>query len=314
MSFNKKRILLTCPPMIGMLKSFEHIFEELRWEVVVPDFVQTMTENALCNLLPQYEGWIIGDDPATRRVLEAGRKGALRAAVKWGVGTDNVDFTACEQLGISISNTPRMFGAEVADLAMCYILGLARDAFLIDREVRKGRWYKPAGVSLRDCTLGLVGLGDIGSNVAARAHAHGMQIYAWDPYVTSVPQEVNFLNEWPDGIEDCDFLVFTCSLSQSTRHMISRDTLSKCKRGVRIVNVSRGPLIDELALIEGLQTGQVTSAALDVFESEPLSESSPLLDFKNCILGSHNGSNTHQAVTRASMAAIEILREQLETS
>ena len=117
-------------------------------DITTPDVVQTLTVDELIDIVPQHDGWIIGDDPATFEVFEAGKAGQLKVAVKWGIGVDNVDFAACDRLGIPITNTPGMFGAEVADLAMCYILGLARDAFFIDREVRSGNWPKPAGISL----------------------------------------------------------------------------------------------------------------------------------------------------------------------
>ena len=142
------KVLVTCPPMLGMLDSFGDTFKQLGVEITAPNVVQTLTVDELKLLVPKHDGWIIGDDPATRSVFEAGKRGSLRAAVKWGIGTDNVDFSACEDLGISIVNTPNMFGTEVADIAMGYIIGLARETFQIDRGVRAGFWPKPSGISL----------------------------------------------------------------------------------------------------------------------------------------------------------------------
>ena len=116
------KILVTCPPMLGMMEELRHYFQQKNVDVHCPDVVQTLSEDELCTLVPEYDGWIIGDDPATRRVFEAGRLGKLKAAVKWGIGVDNVDFQACEELGIPITNTPMMFGREVADVAMCLSL------------------------------------------------------------------------------------------------------------------------------------------------------------------------------------------------
>ena len=127
------KILVTCPPMLRMIDEFRPIFAKAGVEITTPDVVQTLTVPELKELVPQHDGWIIGDDPATREVFEAGKQGRLRAAVKWGIGVDNVDFAACKDLGIPIINTPNMFGAEVADVAMCYVLALARETFLIDR-------------------------------------------------------------------------------------------------------------------------------------------------------------------------------------
>src|SRR3546814_10081018 len=135
----------------------------------------------MVDLLPQYEGWIIGDDPATRRVVEAGKAGRLKAAVKWGIGVDNVDFAACKDLDIPIVNTPNMFGGEVADVAVGYVIGLARQLFQIDRGIRAGEWPKPAGMSLAGKRVALVGFGDIGRSTARRLAAFDMPIIAYDP-------------------------------------------------------------------------------------------------------------------------------------
>jgi D-3-phosphoglycerate dehydrogenase len=142
------KILVTCPPMLGMIDSFRHIFEEKGIELSAPNVVQTLSVEELKEIVPQHDGWIIGDDPATREVFEAGKAGNLKAAVKWGIGVDNVDFDACKDLNIPIINTPDMFGREVADIAMGYVIALARETFEIDRAVRDGKWIKPRGISL----------------------------------------------------------------------------------------------------------------------------------------------------------------------
>ena len=301
------KVLITCPPMLRQIDQFREKFAELDIDITTPDVVQTLTVEELKDIVPQHDGWIIGDDPATSEVFEAGKAGQLQVAVKWGIGVDNVDFAACERLGIPITNTPGMFGAEVADLAMCYILGLARDAFFIDREVRSGNWPKPAGISLGDKTIGIVGFGDIGSNIAKRANAHDLNIIGWDPYADMLPDYIELKNNWPTGIERCDFIVFACALTDKTQHLFNQRILEHLKPGVRIINVSRGPLINEEALLEGLSSGVINSAALDVFENEPLKSNHPIVAHDRCILGSHNASNTIDAVIRASNEAIKLL-------
>src|SRR3546814_2775335 len=156
------RILVTCPPMLGMIDEFIPVAAARGFELVPAKVTQVLSQDELVELLPQYDGWIIGDDPATRRVFEAGRAGMLKAAVKWGIGVDNVDFAACTDLGIPIINTPNMFGGEVADVAVGYVIGLARQLFLIDRGIRAEEWPKPAGISLAGKRVALVGFGDIG--------------------------------------------------------------------------------------------------------------------------------------------------------
>lgn len=306
------RVLITCPPMLRSLDSFRSLFDESGVEVTAPDVVQTLSVAELVSLVPQHDGWIIGDDPATREVFTAGRRGRLRAAVKWGVGVDNVDFAACKDLGIPIVNTPQMFGGEVADIAVGYVIAAARETFAIDRGVRAGGWPKPTGISLAGKRVALIGFGDIGRNVARRLLAADMHITAYDPYFTpdSMLPSVESA-EWPQRVGEADFIVITSALTASSRHMVNSETLGLAKVGVRIINVARGPIIDERALERALASGHVHSAALDVFEVEPLPADSPLRAHPRCVLGSHNGSNTIDAVVRTSRLATARLFEFL---
>lgn len=302
------KVLVTCPPMLGMIDQFIPLAAEKGLELVPAKVTQTLSEEELINLLPQFDGWIIGDDPATRKVFEAGKAGKLKAAVKWGIGVDNVDFAACKDLGIPITNTPNMFGGEVADIAVGYVIALARQTFDIDRGVRNGQWPKPCGISLAGKTVALVGYGDIGSNVARRLLAADMKIIAYDPFApdqSSLPQVQRDL--WPERINEADFIVINCALTPSSHHMLNAEVLDKCKQGVRVVNVGRGPIINEVALEYALETGKVFSAALDVFEKEPLPTESSLRNHPRCLFGSHNASNTEDAVARTSQVAMNKL-------
>lgn len=303
------KLLVTCPPMLRRIDEYCNLFAEKGIELITPNVVQVLTEEELINIIPQADAWIIGDDPATEKVFQAGKSGKLKAAVKWGVGVDNVDFGACKKLGIPISNTPNMFGGEVADLAIGYLLGLARQSFYIDREVRKGNWVKPAGISVSGKTIAVIGLGDIGRSTIKRLKGFDVIIYAYDPYATLTAQDLGIeaLLPFPVNINKADFIILTCSLTQSSYHMVNKDTLGQMKDGVSIINVARGPLINENELVAALNSGKVSSAALDVFEIEPLPLQSELRTFNQCIFGTHNGSNTIEAVERATTKAIELL-------
>lgn len=295
--------------MIGQSAEFADRFRQLGWEVVVPDMEQTLTEVELAQLLPGYDGWIIGDDPATRRVVEAGASGRLKAAVKWGVGTDNIDFRAFADAGIPVDNTPAMFGDEVADIAIGYLIALARRTFEIDRGVRAGAWPKPPGVSLAGKTALVVGFGDIGRKTARRLVASAVRVIVCDPAVPdeTVTREGYERLPWPEALTEADFLIFTCALTPSNYHMLDAQSLELCKRGVCLVNVARGPLIDEEALARAQEKGVVEACALDVFEKEPLPAGSALRQFDRNIFGSHNASNTRDAVLRTSGIVIEKL-------
>ncbi len=301
----KPRVLVTCPPMLGLFDEFRSDFEAGGLEGVPAQTTQVLSEDELIQQLPEYDAWIIGDDPASRRVLEGTKGGKLRAAVKWGVGVDNVDFEAFKDHGIPVENTPGVFGGEVADVALTYTLGLARETYRIDREIRLNNgWPKPSGISMAGRTVALVGFGDIGRQTAKRILACGSKVIAYDPYFKSADGIEVESAEWPNRLDEADFLIFTCPLTPDTRGMFNHDILAKLKLGVRVVNVARGPVIEEAALLKGLRDGTVYSAALDVFEVEPLAPDSPLRTFDQCIFGSHNGSNSADAVRRVSRIAI----------
>lgn len=306
------RVLVTCPPMLRMIDEFRDRFADAGIELVAPEVVQTLSEEELIRETPTFDGWIAGDDPATEQVLRAGVAGRLRALVKWGVGVDNVDFAAARHLGLKVAHTPGVFGAEVADIAMNYVGGLARETFRIDREIRlHNGWPKPSGISLAGKTAALVGFGDIGRQTARRLLAADMHVIVYDPVAEPGADPAVELAPWPERLGEADFLVFTCPLNPSTRGMFNDALLPLLRQGVRVVNVGRGPVIATSALVSALESGLVHSAALDVFEDEPLSPDSPLRRFDRCIFGSHNASNTEDAVRRVSRKAIDILFEFL---
>lgn len=301
------KVLVTCPPMLGMIEEFRPAFTAAGVELTCPQVTQTLDVAQLLALVPAHDGWIIGDDPANRTVLEAGRAGRLRAAVKWGVGVDNVDFAACRQLGIDVTNTPGVFGAEVADLALGYVIALARQTHVIDRAVRAGGWPKPSGISLAGKRAAVIGFGDIGKHLAPRLRACGIDVTIYDPAIApgaDVPFDVR---AWPQDLGDCHFVVVTCALTESSRRLLDAAAFARMMPSVRVVNVSRGPVIDEAALLAALQEGKVHSAALDVFEVEPLPAASALRGFERCVFGSHNASNTRDAVVRTSVLASRLM-------
>jgi D-3-phosphoglycerate dehydrogenase len=310
------KVLVTCPPMLGRIDEFKDIFSSYNVELITPVVVQTLSEDELVELVPKVDGWIIGDDPATERVFEAGKNGRLKAAVKWGVGIDNVDLNACARFGIPISNTPRMFGDEVADLAVGYLVGLAREIYSINQEVRMGNWIKPSGMSITGKCVAIVGLGDIGQSLIRRLKGFNVDIIGYDPFTEYNASDlgISAINQFPKAIEKADFIILTCALTESSRFIINSDTISRMKDGVYLINVARGQLIKEQDLIDALKTGKIRAAALDVFEVEPLPRGSELRLFGQCIFGTHNGSNTVEGVRRTSLNAIKILLKNLNIS
>lgn len=303
------KVLVTCPPMLRRIDEFRPVFENNGLTLVTPEVIQVLSEEQLIQLVPTVDAWIIGDDPANEKVFAAGKNGRLKAAVKWGVGIDNVDFNACAKLGIPISNTPQMFGNEVADLAIGYLVGLARESYYINDQVKKGNWVKPAGTSITGKTVAVIGLGDIGKATVRRLRGFDVTIYAYDPFLDCRADEIGAseICSFPNRLGEADFIILACALSSSSYQIINAKTIALMKDGVRLINVSRGGLIKEADLVAALASGKVRSAALDVFEVEPLPIESDLRKFDQCIFGTHNGSNTVEGVRRASYRAIDLL-------
>lgn len=302
------RVLITCPNLINTIEHYTDIFASHNIEIVIPDFVQQLSEAQLLDLIGEFDGVIAGDDPFTGRVFEKATR--LKVMAKWGVGVDAIDLAAARRLGIPVYNTPGAFSDEVADVAMGYVILLARQLHRIDRAVRQGKWIKPLGVSLRGKSLGVIGVGGIGQSIVRRGIAAGMIPIGYD--VQEIPQ--SFRQETGlqqmslvDLLAQADFIVLSCNLTQENHHLLNDAAFEQMKDGVYIVNVSRGPLIDEAALLKHLGTKKVAGAAMDVFEHEPLSPQSDLHLFDNCIFGSHNSSNTREAVMRVNELAIQNL-------
>ena len=306
-------ILLTCPPMIKQISRYSDFLNKYNFEITIPDFQQVMTEEELCKIIGQYDGWIIGDDPATRKVFETGISGKLKACVKWGVGTDNVDFDACKELNIPICNTPQMFGEEVSDVAIGYLLCLSRQLHTIHNSVINNNWIKPCGETLTEKKICVVGFGDIGKCIVRKLQAFNMDIWISDPLYLDKKTEYNDIKI--DILDKCleksNYVITCCPLNKNTFHLLTKEKILLCQKGVKIINVGRGPIICETDVIELLENKYIDSVGFDVFEEEPLSRDSKLRDFKQNIFGTHNGSNTLEAVDKVSNKVLTILHKHL---
>ncbi|GAB4375970.1 MAG: phosphoglycerate dehydrogenase [Elainellaceae cyanobacterium] len=311
------KILLTCPPMIMTLEHCQERFVAEDLDVFVPDLQQQLSEAELCEIIADFDGVIAGDDPFTAKVLKSGRSGRLRVLAKWGIGVDAIDLEAARELSIYTSNTPNAFGDEVADIALGYTILLARQLHKIDAAVRRGEWLKIQGTSLRGRVAGIIGVGSIGKAIARRFHTLGMEVLGYDIYSIDPAfcQETQLKPvEFSQLLQQADCIVLACNLTPKNHYLLNQQVFSQMKDGVWLVNVARGGLVDENALVAALESGKVGAAALDVFEAEPLPITSPLIQFEQVILGSHNSSNTREAVLRVNQLAIDNLVRDLKRS
>lgn len=306
----KYTLLVTCGHLQRHIGRFREELMGHGVECWVPQLSgQQFTESEMIQMVPEADVLIAGDDPLGASVLGAGRAGKLGGIVRWGIGTDNVDKSAARALGLPVYNTPGMFSNEVADLAMGHVLNLARHIHKMDRDVRAGEWTRYEGTSLSGKTVGIVGLGGIGREVARRARAFGMTVLGYD-VVRIDPAVLSRLEidqrSFETLLEGSDIVIIACNLTPDNIHLFNADAFSRMRRGAMLVNVARGPIVDEAALADALENGQVGAAGLDVFEEEPLPMSSRLRAFDNCLFGTHSGSSTSQGIDRTNRKSVDI--------
>lgn len=306
-------VLMTAPYMIPFLDRFRPVFAKHGIELIVPTVRERMEEADLLAYAGQFDGAICGDDRYTARVLEACAP-RLKVISKWGTGIDSIDSAAASRLDVRLVRTPNAFTTPVADSVLGYLLAFTRRGPWMDAAMKRGEWEKTPGRALSECTLGVIGIGNIGKAVTRRARAFGMKILGTD----IVDIDHVFISE--SGIHmttldallsSSDFVSLNCDLNPTSHHLINAGTLAKMRPSAVVINTARGPLVDESALVAALQSGQIAGAALDVFEYEPLPLDSPLLKMDNVMLAPHNANSSPAAWERVHWNTIKNLLEGL---
>ena len=306
-------VLMTAPYMIPFLDRFNPVFAKYGIELIVPDVQERMEETDLLKYAGQFDGAICGDDRYTARVIEACSP-RLKIISKWGTGINSIDASACSRFNVILSRTQNAFTTPVSDTVLGYMLAFARRGPWMDAAMKRGEWEKIPGKALSECTLGIIGIGNIGKAVTRRAKAFGMKVLGTD----IVEIDHVFISEF--GIEmtnletllsSSDFVSVNCDLNPTSQHLINSKTLAQMKSTAVLINTARGPIVDENALIAALRSGQVGGAALDVFEFEPLPLDSPLLKMDNVMLAPHNSNSSPTAWERIHWNTIRNLLEGL---
>src|SRR5512139_2396952 len=309
----KYQILFTAPYMIPFVDRFKPVFEKYGMELIVPEVRERMEEADLLRYAGQFDGTICGDDRYTERVIQLCAP-RLQVISKWGTGVDSIDAEACSRYGVRLCRTLNAFTLPVADSVLGYMLAFARRQPWMDRKMKSGRWEKLPGKSLSEYTLGVIGVGNIGKAVTRRARAFGMKVLGAD----IVEIDHVFLAETGIEMTDLesllsrsDFVSVNCDLNPTSHHLINSDTLALMKPTAVLINTARGPIVDEQALIEALQTKRLAGAALDVFELEPLPLDSPLMKMDNVMLAPHNANSSPAAWERVHRNTIRNLLDGL---
>jgi D-3-phosphoglycerate dehydrogenase len=308
-----KKVLVTAPYIQPVIENYRYMFEQRDIELVIPPVKERLEEEQLLRWVGDVDGVICGDDRFTERVLRAAPK--LKVLSKWGTGTDSIDKAACGRLGIAVKNTPNAFSEPVADSVMGYILNFARKLPEVDRQMRSGRWNKLNCVALNECTLGIIGVGNVGKAVVRRAIAFGMQVLGND--IVQMPADflkhtgIRMVSK-DELLRQADFISLNCDLNPTSYHLVSDYEFSLVRPSAVIINTARGPILDEQALIRALQGGRIAGAALDVFEVEPLPPDSPLCRMDNVMLAPHNANSSIRTWERVHQNTIKNLLEVLE--
>ncbi|MFZ3171156.1 MAG: phosphoglycerate dehydrogenase [Carboxydocellales bacterium] len=279
----------------GVSEKGINILKEPGFDVVAIE--EKLSEDKLVEMIGEYDAMIVRSaTKVTARIMEHATN--LKIIGRAGVGVDNIDVNAATQKGIIVVNAPDGNTIAAAEQTLALMLALARSVSPANENLKKGKWMRKefVGVELRDKVLGVVGLGRIGTAVAKRAQGFEMKTIGYDPYLSEERANANGIQlmSLEEVFKNADFLTVHLPLTKETKYLINQETFKIMKDGVRIINVARGGIIDELALCEALKSGKVAGAAIDVFETEPTTES-PLFCLENVVVTPHLGASTEEA-------------------
>jgi D-3-phosphoglycerate dehydrogenase len=307
------KILVSAPYMQPVIEQFRPRLEAEGCELIVPPVEERLEEDDLLALVADIDGALCGDDRFTERVMRAAPR--LKVIAKWGTGIDSIDQEAAARLNIAVRNTLNAFSEPVADSVYAYMLCFARRTPWLDRAMKAGKWLKLPGRALRECTLGVIGVGNVGKAVLRRAGGFGLRVLgndiaAIDPaFVDEVGLEVVGK---PALFREADFVSVNCDLNPTSHHLMGDVAFDMMKPSAVLINTARGPIVDQDALIRALREGKIAGAALDVFEEEPLPDDSPLLTFDNVLLAPHNANSSPEAWEHVHENTIKNLLEELK--
>ena len=303
--------VLICDPISP--KGIEFFRQQPQLNVTVLD--KRLSEAELLPVVAEVEAIVVrSETKITRKVMEAAPK--LKVVGRAGVGVDNVDVDAATQRGIVVMNTPAGNTISTAELTFSMLMAVARKIPQAHGSMKAGEWNRKAfqGTELYGKTLGILGMGRIGGEVAKRANAFGMRVLAYDPYLTparATAMQVELASDLDQLWPQVDFLTVHMPMTDETRGMVNAAAFAKMKKGVRVLNCARGGIINETDLLAALHSGQVSGAALDVYETEPLPKDSPLRSHPGVIMTSHLGASTDEAQENVGIEVAEAITDYL---
>lgn len=305
------RVLITAPRALSVFDRYERELAAAGCQAIAAHSDERLDESQLLPLVGDIQAIVCGDDQVTPHVLDAAP--GLSLIVKWGTGMDSIAVAEARRRGIAVKNSPGAFSAPVADTVMGYVLLFARQLDRMSTDMHAGLWLRRQLVALEECTLGIVGLGASGLAVARRARAFGMRVLAntVDPVASADTANGITLAALDEVLAGSDFVTLHADLRSDNRHLIGPVQLRKMRPSAVLINTARGPLVDEVALVDALRQQRIAGAALDVFEDEPLPADSPLRGMDNVYLAPHNANASGAAAERVHRNCIRYVVEAL---
>jgi len=301
------RILLTTTSFQDTPGSHHELLAGTGWEIVTAR--GPLSEQAMLELVGEFDGIICGDDAITRKVLEKALP-RLRVLSKYGIGVDKIDVAAATELGIPVCFTPGVNHTTVAEHCFALLLALAKNLVEEVNITRSGSWKRLVGHEIMGRTIGIVGLGRIGKEVAVRAAAFGLPVVAYDIYWDeefAAAHGVERMNSIDALFRCSDIISLHTNLTEETRGMINRKSISNMKDGAIIINCARGELVETDDMVKALKAGKIGGYGTDVLDQEPPPADHPLLNAPNCLVTPHIGSRTHESVLRQATKSVENL-------
>lgn len=298
------RILLTTTSFQDTPGRHHALLAETGWEVIRAR--GPLNEADTLALVGDIDGYICGDDMITRAVLEKALP-RLKVLSKYGIGVDKIDVKACTEFGIPLLFTPGVNHTTVAEHCFLLLLSLEKNLLFHTDSTRAGGWKRRTGHELLEKTIGIVGLGRIGKEVAIRARAFGMNVIAFDVYWDgkfAATHDVKRAASLDEIYAAADYISLHTNLTPETRDMIRTESIAKMKKGVLIINCARGEIVHTADIVEALKSGQVGGYGTDVLDEEPPRADHPLLKLPNAVVTPHVGSRTYESVVRQATAAV----------
>ncbi len=307
-----KKVLVTTTSFQDTPGSHQDLLKSCGWDVSYAR--GPLSEEDIFDLVGDFDGIICGDDVFSRRVLEKCLP-KLQFLSKYGIGVDKIDVDAATELGIPLFFTPGVNHTTVSEHCFMLLLMMVKKAPFHVTAVRAGQWKRQTGNEIGGKTIGIIGLGRIGKEVAIRAKAFGIDVIGYDVYwdeAFAADHGITRAETFEDVFKSADFISLHTNLNADTLNLISKHSIAQMKDGVYIINCARGEIVHTNDMVEALKSGKVAGYGTDVLDEEPPRADHPLLGIETCIVTPHIGSRTYESVVRQATKSIQNLKNAFE--